>query len=69
MSDEQLEKIAYEETEAAEILHMKSVRSMADFRRKHLKIGTHYGKTGRVVNYTPAQLRAIVEMDGIKKTA
>lgn len=62
---EQLEKtvIAYTEEEAAEVLKMPSVRALADFRRKHLQIGKHYGRVGRKVRYTPRQLRNIVEMD------
>lgn len=62
-------RIAYTEAEAAEVLHMKSERALADFRRGCLVIGKHYGKVGRTVLYTPAQLRAIVEMDGVKKVA
>jgi hypothetical protein len=56
-------KIAYTEEEAAKILRMKSERALADFRRKHLIIGKHYGKVGRVVRYTPRQLRNILEAD------
>ena len=61
--------IAYTEEEAAEVLHMKSERALADFRRTYLIIGKHFGRVGRTILYTPAQLRAIVEMDGIRKVA
>jgi hypothetical protein len=69
MEKEQLEtketesKIAYTEEEAAEVLKMPSVRSLADFRRKYLQIGKHYGRVGRKVRYTPRQIQNIVEMD------
>lgn len=59
-------RIAYSEAEAAEVLHMKSERALADFRRKYLVIGKHYAKTGRVINYTPEHLRNILHMDARK---
>lgn len=57
------DKIAYTEAEAAELLHKKSERALADYRRAYLKIGEHYSKIGRTVLYTPEQLRAILAMD------
>lgn len=53
----------FTEEEAAKELKMPSERALADFRRKHLTIGRHYGKVGRKVRYTPRQLRNIVEAD------
>lgn len=54
---------AYTEREATALLHMKSERALADYRRAYLKIGEHYSKIGRTVLYTPEQLRAILSID------
>jgi hypothetical protein len=63
MSEEKENVIAYTEAEAAEKLRMKSERALAEYRRRHLRIGTHYGKIGRTVIYTPRHLQNIAEMD------
>lgn len=55
--------ISYTEAEAAKLLHFKSERALADFRRRHFNIGDHYAKLGRNILYTTAQLERILEMD------
>lgn len=55
--------ISYTEAEAAKLLHFKSERALADFRRRHFDIGDHYAKLGRNILYSPAHLQRILEMD------
>lgn len=55
--------ISYTEAEAAKLLHFKSERALADFRRRHFNIGDHYAKLGRNILYSPAHFQRILEMD------
>lgn len=63
MSEKKPTVISYTEAEAARLLHFKSERALADYRRRHFSIGDHYAKLGRNILYSPAHLERILEID------